>query len=218
MPYEPPPLLLGNPRPSEGLMRALGIKGDLPQDLLAQYAAHFLVDDLSKEEFAWTKRSTLWDSGAIVAPVVGQLSRVAVFPQSASLGTRAVMCIIEEFTAVCPTAGGTGLQWGVTLSGAGTGASSVPAKFRDDRQFQRTNSVYGVSGGAAVGNPIATENPSLSILVQNVPQTFRGPWILTGNDNGTFIACFLVIGTTGNVDLRVSCKWRERDILPEELA
>src|SRR5262245_15325276 len=106
MALDPPSLLLGNPRPSEGLMRALGIKGDLPQDLLSEYRAHFLLDDLSRDEFAWTKRSTLWDGGAIVAPVVGQLSRVAMFPQSASLGSRAVMCIIEEFTAVCPTAGG----------------------------------------------------------------------------------------------------------------
>lgn len=212
-----PNLLLGAPGFSEQVMRALGIKGDLPQDLVPYFGATFQLDNFGAPEYAWARRSSLWEMGAQAPAVAGQLSRVALAARVAAGTQRSVLCCVDDIRVFTPTAGGTGLMYGVDLLGTGIANPTATARFKDDRIFGKAESVFALSAGAAVANPIAARDHSQIYVPQNLTIEIPGPFFLSNVDNGTFASSLLVVGTTGNVDLRVSIQWRERDLLPEEV-
>lgn len=212
-----PNMLLGASGFSEGLMRALGIKGDLPRELFPLYSVNFTADDFSKPEYQWTRRSSRWESGAIVAPVAGQLSRAALLTRTTAANQRQILAVVDLIEVTTPTAGGTGVQVALSFAGTGLADPTMDAGRQDDRILGKASNAFSIASGAAVANPIAALSPRVFILAQNQLLTIPGPWILTNNDNGIFRAALLVIGTTGNVDLRVNFRWSERDLLPEEV-
>lgn len=217
MPDYEPNLLLNAPGFSEAVMRALGIKGNLPRELLPLFGAQFTLDDFSKPEYLWARRASTWEMGIIAPAVAGQLSRVVLTSRVAAGTQRSTLCVVDQLIISTPTAGGTGLQIGIDLLGSGIADPTVSARFRDDRIFGKSESVFSMSGGAAVANPITGRDHMTFILAQNVPLFLSGFWALSNVDNGVFRSCLMVIGTTGNVDLRVSATWKERDLLPEEV-
>lgn len=212
-----PNLLLGAPGFSEQVMRALGIKGDLPQDLIPYFGAQFNLADFAAPEYAWARRSSLWEMGVQVTPVAGQLSRVALSARVVAGTQRSTLCCVSRVFITTATAGGTGLMWGVDLLGTGIANPTATARFRDDRIFGKAESTFALSGGAAVANPIAARDHSLVILQQNQTLILDVNFFLSNVDNGAFASSLVFIGTTANVDLRVSMEWRERDLLPEEI-
>lgn len=199
-------------------MRALAIKGDLPRELGPLYGLSFTAEDLSKDEYAWTRRSTLWEMGTQVAAVAGNASRVVFTSRVAAASQRAVLAVVDEIEISTPTAGGTGIHIALNFLGAGIADPTLDANRRDDRLLGKGTNAFSCSGGAPAGaSPIAAL-PNRSILVPvSTVVTVKGPWVMTNNDNGIFRAGLLVICTTLNVDLRVNMKWRERDLLAEEI-
>lgn len=217
MPQDDPNLLLGASGFAESLMRSLGIKGDLPRELYPLFGVHFLAADVSRDEYAWARRSTLWEMGATSAAVAGQLSRAVLTTRVTAATGRAVLALVERIEVSTPTAGGTGVELAVNFLGSGIADPTANATQRDDRTLGKATNAFSVSAAAAAASPIVGQPNRRFLLAQNGLLTIEGPWILTNNDNGVFRSGLLVIGTTGNVDLRVNFVWRERDLLPEEL-
>jgi hypothetical protein len=213
-----PNLLLGAAGFSEGVMRALGIKGDLPRELYPLYGAHFQLDDFSRPEYQWTRRTSRWEAGVIVPPAVGFLGRAALLTRTTAANQRQVLAVCEWVEFTTPTAGGTGVQVGLSFGGTGVADPTLNASRRDDRILNKASNAFSIASGAPDAvNVLAGLNPRVYICAQNQTIRVDGPWILTNNDNGIFRSALIVTGTTGNVDLRVNYSWYERDLLPEEV-
>jgi len=217
MPQDEPNLILGAAFFAESLMRVLGIKGNLPRELYPLYGVQFTADDLSRDEFAWTRRSTLWEFGATAAPVAAQLSRVALLTRTTAGSQRAILAVVDEIEVTVPTAGGSGIELSLTFLGTGIADPTANASRRDDRLLGKGTNAFSVTAGAAAASPIVGEPNRRFIAAANQLVNIKGPWILTNNDNGVFRSALVVVATTANVDLRVNFKWRERDLQPEEL-
>lgn len=217
MPESEPNLLLGASGFSETLMRALGIKGNLPRELYPLFGVQFMAADLSADEFAWSRRSTLWEFGATSAAVAGQLSRAVFTTRVAAASQRAVIAKVDQVEVTSPTAGVRGVEVALNFLGSGIADPTADASRRDDRSFGKGTNAFSVSAGAALANPIVGQPNRRFLLSQNQTLIIDGPWFLTNNDNGVFRSGLLVIETSGNADLRVNFRWRERDLLPEEI-
>lgn len=219
MPEYSPNLLLGQPAFSESLMRALAIKGDLPRELYPLYGVQFTLDDFSKPEYHWTRRTSRWEAGIIVtAGGAGNLARSALLTRTSAANQRQIMAVVESIEVTTSTAGGTGIQAGLAFASTGVADPTADASRRDDRIFGKASNAFSVTGGApGAVNPLAGLNPLVYVLAQNQNLVIPGPWIMTNNDNSVVRASLLVVATTANTDLRVNYRWVERDLLPEEI-
>lgn len=214
MPEHEPNLLVGAPFYAEGIMRALGIKGNLPRELYPLFGVQFTLADLSGEEFAWTRRSYLFHMGLQQAIVGAELPRAVLTTRIAAASHRTVLCVLDEVIVSTTTAGTVGIQWGVNFLGSGIADPVAGANTRDDRGVGRESSFSMAIGTNAV-NPLAGNNFPLTLLPANTSHRLQGPWILSNRDTGVFRSAFMVLAT-GAVEFRVAMKWREREMLPEE--
>jgi len=149
--------------------------------------------------------------------VAAQLSRVGLLTRLTAASQRAVLAVVEEIEVTVPTAGGSGIEVALTFLGTGIADPTADASRRDDRTLGKGTNAFSVTAGAAAASPIVGQPNRRYIAAANQLITIPGPWILTNNDNGVFRAALLVVATTANVDLRVNFRWRERDLLPEEI-
>lgn len=210
-------LLLNAPQIAEAIMRAFGLKGDLPRPVRGEYQLIAKVADLTLPEYAWLQRASLWNRGSSQSAVAGEFP-IFSFATRVAAQSRSVMAIVDQVLITNNAAAAQTFLVGVSINGSGIadpGSANLP---RDDRIF-----TTGAQSSFAVGNGTNPVNPlvGLGAMQFDIPAggTFMvpGPWILTNNSNAVFRTNLLVVGNTVNTSARCTFWWRERLCIDSEL-
>lgn len=211
----PYPLLLNAPEYAEQLMRAFGLKGDLPREIVPQYQLGFQMVNLDGDEFAWLKRAVTWETGGTQAAVVGQVP-IAAFLTRAAAQSRSVMAVLDRVLVGNLNAAVLTLDFGLTVNGTNIADPTRTAYPRDDRNMGGgATSAYGLAFGTNAANPL-TSGHSLIDIPANTSVVLEGPWILTNLTTAAFRAAFVISGSIANQAMRVSAYWRERELHDSE--
>lgn len=211
-PAEPPRHGLGDfvtnqPAISEVLARALGLAGgELPHILDPLFGLSLNVEDFTRPEYDWCRRTLRYTVGASQAAVAAQFSFFEFFV-SATLTRK--LAIIEHLWVASSAA----TQVQIGLSGAVAVGAQLQPSPTDDR--------FGGAPGAGIGSSVicnfgtsaAPVRPAGSVMVVQTTTApiDLAPWIISG------IANLVIIGVVANVGLTVSATWRERVPLQTEL-
>jgi hypothetical protein len=204
-------LLLGQPDLSELLMRALQLKGNLPQYLEGEISPSVTLFDLTATDYLWLRRQSRWRIGATQAAVAAQF---AIFAFGTNVADRSVLALLEGITFDNTTAGPLTFQYGISLAGAGGVAFAGAGVFCDDRQ-QSTAAQYRGGVGTNAAAPLGGNPPSIIVPANSSVYLPLGD-VLTARDNGVFTSVFIAQGAAVNTPLRVSLVWRERALLASE--
>lgn len=204
--------LLGQPELSEQLMRALELKGDLPQLLDPIFSLTVQVLDLMDPEFQHLRRTRRFMAGNDIGPVAGQFPYL-VFARNGQ--TRDQIAVVERISVTNLNAAPLRCWIYLLQNGAapGVGTQATPT---DDR------TPLAAAAGHTIG--IATSITSFvtpARLTVNIPQDqtvfVPGPWIITTAGPVGAQTQLVVQGATVNQAFDVSVFWRERLLLSTEL-
>lgn len=216
-------LLVGQPDVAERMMRALALKGTLPQYIDGDYDPVAIVEDLTAREFDYLRRFIPWSAtfGA-VAGGAGVWSLVGIGPKTTQ--GRSAIAVVDRVWILNQTAGALSYRLGLfptTATGsllAATGVAPI-----DDRVLNNVpagqNGLFAGGGGQNAVDP-STLIPG-STLVFSVPAGATlevvGPWILTGAVNTAGAQHYLAITPTlANTQVTASFYWRERALMATE--
>jgi hypothetical protein len=207
-------LVLRNPDLAEHLMRALELKGDLPQALSSFFTPVIQALDLTTEDLLYLRRITRWSVGVNMAAVAGQFAVSHLVPNS-SPAPRAMLAMVDAVLVSNPNAATMPFQYGVSILGSGQAITSQGNPL-DDRQIGAPRAFYAAGGN----NQAAPSIPSASAIA-SIPAG-GSLWIypkavLTGKDNTVNLTSFFVAGQAVNQALQVVYHWRERAITVSEL-
>lgn len=206
-------LLLGNPELSEQLMRALEIKGDLPQRLEDRYQPVLVSEDFTADEFRWLRRSTRWSVGVNIGGVAGQFAFSAL---GAVATTSRTMAVVERVVISNQNAAAATVQYGLSLLGSGLAMTSI-GNFVDDRQFGTPRAAYAAGGNTQAAPAIPAASALVTIPAGGNYTLYRPGFVLTGRDNGVFTSILFVTNTVVAQGLQVTYHWRERNLATSEL-
>jgi hypothetical protein len=209
------PLLLGSAEYAEQIMRAFGLKGDLPREIVPQYQLGFQMANMEGDEFAWLKRSILWETGGTQGAVVGQVP-IAAFLTRVAAQSRSVMAVLDRVIVDNLNAAVLVLDFGLTVNGTSIADPTRSAFPRDDRNMGGgATSAYGLAFGTAAADPLGSGH-SLIDIPANSSIELRGPWILTNLTTAAFRSAWVISGSIANQAMRVSAYWRERELHDSE--
>jgi hypothetical protein len=212
-------LLLGQPELSEQVMRALDLKGDLPQLLEAGYQSVILTEDLTSPEFNWLRRKVRLSQGTTVAAVGGQFSQAAFAPTAGAARTLAVVekLIITNTQAAAVQNYLIDSQPNINIGAA----PNVPKSALDDRaipfnQLQPTPSFGLVSATAAAAitgtGAMFLSIPASTTLVLPLDWVFTARTVLSTPAP----SLLLVQAQAVNTALTFAVVWRERPMTSSE--
>jgi len=199
-------LLLGTPELSEQVFRVLQLKGDLPQLLDPRYQLGITVEDFTRAEYAYLRRTKLMTYRLSIAagvgfPSIGQLT----FPGP----TIPYLGIVEQIVFNNPGVAAASYQ--VYFAAATVIASTSGGTERDDRVADPAliANPFGCGGFlAGVINTVAQTPPAAGALAVTVGPTssfvLDVPWVIAEN------AAFTVATVANNTALDVSLIVRER--------
>lgn len=178
-------LLLGQPTLAEQTMRALELKGDLPQLVDPRFQLGVTTDDWTSEEYLWLRRTQpIVYNFAVAAnvgfPSTGQLSQPAFRPllriqRIIVLNANAALQQLQIYFAA---AAGGGVAFGV-----GGGAP------RDDRAIANAAAIASATGSGqftvGTGNTAVIPTvPAVGAVNVQIPASstavFELPWVCTG--------------------------------------
>lgn len=210
-------LLLNAPQYAEAIMRALGLKGDLPRPVRGEYNLDAHVIDLTAFEYLWLQRTSTWVRGSSQNAVAAEFP-IFAFATRVAAQSRSVMAIVDQVLINNLSAAAMTFLIGLTIQGTGIadpGSANLP---RDDRIFTTgTVSSFAVGNGTNPVNPIVGLGGIQVDIPANGTLMVPGPWVLTNNANATFRTALVVVGNTVNTGARVSYWWRERLCIDSEL-
>jgi hypothetical protein len=217
---ETPPLLLNQPTVSEGVMRAFGMKGDLPQWIRSVYDMSIQADDLTRAPYCFLRRQTLSQyrmsgAGAVGFPSVAQFT-VKASPSIAAANTGRFLIHVLGLWVSNPSGAAQTLLVGLTPNLSAGITFTTGALQRDDRL--RWDNAFALNGAGIVGFNNAAAAPSyggagpLVVTLATADSQFVPvDYVLTGLQ-------LLTVATTGtNQPLDVTAICFERPLLAEEL-
>lgn len=214
--------LIGQPEISEQLMRALFLKGDLPQFVQGPYGLGVQVLDLTTPEYFHLRRWRRYMGRAAQAAVAANFS-ILVFG-TPNVG-REVMAVVEQIWVRANGAAGPirfGINGDVFALGA-TAPASIGFGAQDDRSLPAGawSSTYGMSFINNAASPLSAADPEIVSGGTNtvfVPIDPTRPLILTNKPiNNTAKSYLYVVPTAVNFGIDVCVFWRERSLLETEL-
>lgn len=203
-PHETGYLLLGQTELAEQTMRALELKGDLPQLVDPRFQLGITVVDWTAPEYLWLKRTLsttyrLAIAAGVGFPSVAQLTLSGLRPYVAAID----MIVLSNTTVAA-------IQYNVYLAAASTVAFNLGGSARDDRMRPNLAAALGAGGLlAGVSNTAAAPTaPAAGPLVLTSPANsttvFEIPFVITG------LSFFTVATVLNNTALEVSVVCRER--------
>lgn len=203
----------GQPELSEQALRTLELKGDLPLRLLdPRLSLGIQVDDWTRDEYAWARRSRLFHWGSSQAAVAAQYSRLG-------LGitiTAQVLALVESIHVYNNNATAQNFRVGLQSASFVTGSLGAP---RDTRYMGAAGAtaamLTGVSAGAV---QLLTTGFSLVALNANAGVDLPMRFVLTNRQDVTTGQMWQLVVETDqvNVNLSVRFAWRERALLDSE--
>jgi hypothetical protein len=213
-----PPLSVGAPSFSERIMRAMEVKGLLPNVLRSSLGPVILAGDLTAPEFKWLSRERMYfgSTAQAASPANNQIYELIYGAPSTD-----TMCIVDSVRIFNREV--TSQLWGIYIASAIIGGANSPRVGVNDGRSDGP----GNPGSATTPLPaFAASTLSTFQGVQAVPATsplweiaagtsmeILGPWILTLSRFGTILR---VHSNSVNVASSVTFKWRERPMLTSE--
>lgn len=206
--------LIGQPELSELVMRALALKGDLPQLCDPVYGLSLQADDWTLPEYQYLRRMGRWQAGEGTAAVAAQFAYWVLGPRT--LGRN--LCVVERL--LINNFSGTPFTFYVYLSQnaavPGNGTIALPT---DDRLNLGDLTSRG-NFSIGVGNIAADAHPSGSAII-TIPATtafmLDAPYVLSGQRFGGVATQLVVQHSQVNVQFHCTAWWRERSIQDTEL-
>jgi hypothetical protein len=211
-------LLIGQPDLAEALMRALALKGQLPQYIEGELNASITAFDLADPEYLWLRRNVRLSQGITIAAVAAQFAQFAFAPV-ANAGRS--LAVVEQLILANPTAATQTFLVDSQPNIALGAAPNVPKSALDDRAipFNQLQPTPAFGLGNAQGAVAITGAGALSIAV-GAGQTVILPlnWIFT---NRVVLptpapSLLLVQHSVVNLPLTAGIVWRERALLATE--
>lgn len=214
-------LLLGQPNLSESLMRALALKGALPEYLAREFQASVNLLDLTTREFQYLRRVNSWLAGINQVAVVGEFG-IAVLGPRATQGREAI-AVVDSVMIENTSGGSASFRYGlIRNNNVGSAAPTSNGIPLDDRIGPLSgtpfpNPIFGVGGGSQVADPAITFAGHVSLPVSssielNVSAVLTGLMTTTG-----LRTYFGVWATSPNIAFACNFRWRERELLPSEI-
>jgi hypothetical protein len=192
---------VGGPDYPDVMMRALRLKGQLPELVDPAMQIGFTLDDFTQTEFWWLRRGLRWVSGGTAAAVAGQQGFLTLGLGPGLIG---IVDAIVVGAAV-------NTRFGVVPAGGGlSGGANVGVFAQDSRMSSGTvtstvvqigANAAAIPGGAFLFNCPA--NQSVIIPVKSV---------LVGN-----AALLAIQSGTANQAVDFAIAWHERPVFQEEL-
>ena len=205
--------LLGYAEYAEAVMRALGLKGDLPRDIQTSFGLSLQLLDLEGPEFQYLKRSVLWESGGTQAAVAGEFGVLALGGRAGAT-TRETLAVVEKCTisnfGAAAAAFTVGVDWASTATFAGgLNRTSYP---RDDRAALVATSAFATGTDSDAAQLIGPSHYPMQLAAGQVVE-IQGPWIISNKPNAAGLpSLFLVQCAVVNTAFRAGIFWRERQM------
>lgn len=203
-------------------MRALALKGALPQFIEPEFNVSITAADLRDAEYLWLRRTVRLQQTLQVGPVAAQFSQIVFAPVSSAARTLAVLekVIITNSQA----AAGMNVLWDAQPNAvSGFAPAAIPKSALDDRaipfnQLQPTPS-FGLINGTAAGALITIAGgsgwislPASSSFVLDVDAIFTARSVLPTPAPSYFVVAAQAV----NIPLTATFIWRERTMLASE--
>jgi hypothetical protein len=199
-------------------MRALELKGDLPQNLDPRYQLGIQVLDLETAPYRYLRRAMRYQVFQAAGAVAAQHAQFSFVPPPNFGGSRPMLVHVRHFTFI---AGATGYEVGFGLTAAGGGGTGTPLQgvAQDDRAYPGARS----SGSTLlVGNAVASmlsagarfmfipANSSVEVVVD---------YVLTSRDitGGIFLTSVAIEVSQLNVAASLTVEFEERPLMTSEL-
>ena len=197
----------------EAMMRALSVKGPLPEEIDPRLQMGVQLDDMRRPEYAWAQRQLYWAASRNVpAGGAGTFCTVAIVGRT---GTGRALASEVTLYISNPAAAGTFRVSPFALPTVGTLDDPVSAEARSYAAGGiGPLSSFQVVYGAAVAVPIAAGDGLEFIIGANGTLVLPVPFSLTDKDNTRGI---VVCTTVANSQITVGATWRERRLSPEEV-
>lgn len=187
--------------------RALQLQRNPPGVLDPRVQAGLTIDDLTRPEFQWLRRTNLYEAAGGRLAVVAQRAYMQLVPAPGMLTVVSEVKIYNAnaFTQI--------LNVGMALGNAPL--SGIPTSILDDR-IPAFQSAAAVSSGSTAA-PIAPTG-QLVVLVTQQSITIPCNYVLTGNKGPAAppFRCVSVVDTAVNTQINVGFTWSERFLLPSE--
>jgi hypothetical protein len=208
-------MLIGQSEYAERLMRALALKGDLPQYIAPVADLSYTQEDFTRFDWCWLRRETRWSVGGTGVAGVGVFSIFAFAAQSA-VG-RQTLASVDKIIVSNPSAATISVNFGLTMAGVGGVALTRFGQMLDDRQFQAAQSGFAAGTGQNAASPAPAQCFLFSIPAGGSFDLPVCPLLMTNADNGVFGSAFVIVPTVVNVGMQVGMTWRERQLSDSEL-
>lgn len=209
--------LLGYAEYAESVMRALGLKGDLPRDVERNFGLGIQLADLEQPEFQYLKRAVLWESGGTQNAVAAEFGVLALGGRAGAV-TRDTVAIVEKCIITnlgAAAAFSVGVDWAATTTFAGgLNRTSYP---RDDRAALVATSAFATGTDSDPAQLIGSSHYVFN-LNANERQEVIGPWVISNKPNAAGLpSLFIVQCALVNNAFRAGVMWRERQLHDTEL-
>lgn len=150
-------LLLGQPELAELTMRALELKGDLPQLIDPRFQLGLTVDDWTRSEYAWLRRQRLGQCAANVAASALNFNTVYVFVAA----NTPTLTVVTQILISNPNAAAATFRY--ALSNSPLLVSTFAPLTRDNRSFTALpGSLCGLNQAAAAVLPVSAATITLA--------------------------------------------------------
>lgn len=204
--------LLGYAEYAEAVMRAFGLKGDLPRELQTTYGLGIQLLDLEGAEFQYLKRAVLWESGGTQNAVAAEFGVLALGGRAGAT-TRETVAVVEKVIVTnlgALAAFSIGVDWASTATFAGgLNRTSYP---RDDRAALVATSAFATGTDSDPAQLIGSSHYVFS-LNANERQEITGPWVISNKPNAAGLpSLFIVQCALVNNAFRAGVMWRERQL------
>jgi len=212
-------LLLGNPSPAEQAMRALELKGDLPQLVDPRFQLGLNLLDLDTMPYGFLQKKLRYVVSKAGAAVAAQHTQFCFVPPPNFGGTRPTLVHIRRVHII---AGATAIEVQMGLSAGGPGACGafVAGSPCDDRAYGGATASAGSTMGT--GNAVASLLPAQPLRIVNVPLntmlTLDVDYVLTSRDvtGGVFLTSFVAEVSGLNVPATLTMEFDERPLMTSE--
>jgi hypothetical protein len=216
-------LLVGQPDIAERMMRALALKGTLPQYIDGDYDPVAIVEDLTAREFDYLRRYIPWSAAfGQAAGGAGVWSLVGIGPKSTQ--GRTAIASVDRIIFTNLNGAAVTYRFGLfPTSGVGSLLAVTGVAPIDDRVLNNVpagqNGLFAGGGGTIATDPVlGIPGSTLTItLPANTSQALDGPWFLTGAVNTAGSQHYLAVTTVAaNQQVNAGFYWRERALLTTE--
>jgi hypothetical protein len=209
-------LLNGQPELGERLQRALLLKGEIPQFLEQRIGVSITVDDLTRAEYDYLRRTTRFVSGLTAGAVAAQLSQVVLgFPAGATL--RHLLAVDQ---LIISNFGAAAMSCGFGVAALAAVVPTVQGLAADDRLWTTggggTPSVAMLGNGANAASPLSVQAGAV-VLPGNSSIIVPCNFLMTNQLFGVARLGVYVVGNTVNQAVGATFCWRERSLLSSEL-